>query len=473
MYYKIMGKKIFLKPGVVPHKYMESPPPTELSSSLSDSARKRKLDTLMDYCHQPMDHPLPSTSKGVVVKNLFHEESPELKKPRIQSEVPSPSGVFLVHQSYERITRSVGVQVNLRSKVKVRSASTNTKKVSFKAENMVDEASSPLFREKHVKSNVYSSPSSTISVSSKSTVDYTPSSSDTTSEDERDIKQNRLISTVSILEKYPKFFIGIPKNTYDIIKMISEECKVPKKHVLITLKKIRLNDSYFRLALDFGLSVSRIQQIFVQMVPKIASLLQNLIFFPKAQTVMKLLPIPFRARYAKVQCIIDCFEIEIEKPSDPVAQASTWSEYKHCNTVKFLISSTPNGFINFISECFAGRISDKDIVLQSNFLDRLPSECHVMADRGFKHISTLLEQKKCKLIRPPSVSSNQKSSKSEVNESKQIASLRIHIERVIRRIREFEISKPHAVVNNNLIKYIHPMMIIVCALINLEKPLLE
>lgn len=42
---------------------------------------------------------------------------------------------------------------------------------------------------------------------------------------------------------------------------------------------------------------------------------------------MKLLPIPIRARYAKVQCIIDCFEIEIEKPSDPVAQASTWSEY--------------------------------------------------------------------------------------------------------------------------------------------------
>lgn len=63
--------------------------------------------------------------------------------------------------------------------------------------------------------------------------------------------------------------------------MISGECKVSKEHILITLKQIRLNDPYFRLVLDFGLSVSHIQQIFPQTVTKIASLLQNLFFFSK------------------------------------------------------------------------------------------------------------------------------------------------------------------------------------------------
>ncbi|GBP06742.1 Zinc finger protein 184 [Eumeta japonica] len=48
----------------------------------------------------------------------------------------------------------------------------------------------------------------------------------------------------------------------------------------------------------------------------------------------------------------------------------------------------------------------------------------------------------CKLTRPPSIVSGSKLSKDEVKETKKIASLRIHIERVIRRIREFSIEAP-------------------------------
>lgn len=73
------------------------------------------------------------------MKKLFDDESPDFNKPKIQVEVPSQSGSFQVHQSDERITCSIGVQVNLSSKVKVRSVSTNTKKVSFKAETVVDD----------------------------------------------------------------------------------------------------------------------------------------------------------------------------------------------------------------------------------------------------------------------------------------------------------------------------------------------
>lgn len=90
-------------------------------------------------------------------------------------------------------------------------------------------------------------------------MEYIPSASDSTSVDESEIKQNRLITTVNFIKKYPKFFIGVPNNTYRVIEMISGECKVSKEHILITLKQIRLNDPYFRLVLDFGLSVSHIQ----------------------------------------------------------------------------------------------------------------------------------------------------------------------------------------------------------------------
>lgn len=84
------------------------------------------------------------------------------------------------------------------------------------------------------------------------------------------------------------------------------------------------------------------------------------------------MPLQFRARHNNVQSIIDCFEVEIDKPADAVKQAITWSQYRGCNTVKFLISATPNGFVNYISEVFGGRASDKEIVEKSGYLDILP-----------------------------------------------------------------------------------------------------
>lgn len=77
-----------------------------------------------------------------------------------------------------------------------------------------------------------------------------------------------------------------------------------------------------------------------------------------------------------------------------------------------------------------------------------------MAYRGFKYIEHLFVTKNCKLIRAPSVSSNTKSSKAYVIETKRIASLRIHVERVIRRIRE--------------IAFHHHILKVGCGIINLQ-----
>ena len=40
------------------------------------------------------------------------------------------------------------------------------------------------------------------------------------------------------------------------------------------------------------------------------------------------MPIAFRHKYNQVTCIIDCLEIEIQKPSKAIHQALSWSEYK-------------------------------------------------------------------------------------------------------------------------------------------------
>ena len=61
----------------------------------------------------------------------------------------------------------------------------------------------------------------------------------------------------------------------------------------------------------------------------------------------------------KTTVIIDCFEIFIEKPTNLLARAQTFSSYNHHNTIKVLIGITPQGTISYVSEASGGRTSDK------------------------------------------------------------------------------------------------------------------
>lgn len=176
------------------------------------------------------------------------------------------------------------------------------------------------------------------------------------------LNQSRARSTISVIENNSRFYLGLRKELYTLVQFISDKRPISYTNVLTTLKKIRLGDVYTRLATDFGLSTSSIQRIFCNGVPLIADMLQNFIFWPPTKTVKRMLPIPFRLQYSKVICIIDCFEIQIQKPTNAVTQSQTWSEYKKCNTLKYLISGTPHGFINFISSGYGGRITDRNIV---------------------------------------------------------------------------------------------------------------
>lgn len=76
-------------------------------------------------------------------------------------------------------------------------------------------------------------------------------------------------------------------------------------------------------------------------------------------------------------------------------------------------------------------------------------------------------------MRPPSVGGGSKLSKEEVMTTKRIASLRIHIERVIRRIREFKFLRPHACVHSKLIASLDHAVYIACGVINLQGLLIK
>ena len=96
-----------------------------------------------------------------------------------------------------------------------------------------------------------------------------------------------------------------------------------------------------------------------------------LIQWPERDVLKLTMPRSFRRFFKKCCVIIDCTEIFMERPSDLLARAQMWSNYKHHSTMKFLIGITPQGTVSFVSRCAGGRISNKEITEQSGIMDHL------------------------------------------------------------------------------------------------------
>ena len=178
------------------------------------------------------------------------------------------------------------------------------------------------------------------------------------------------------------------------------------------------------------------------------------------------MPPAFKESYPTTRCIIDATEIFIQMPSNPQAQQLTFSSYKNHNTLKALVAVTPSGAISFVSTLYGGNISDRQLTEQSGLLDLLEPGDSVMADRGFT-IADLLDTKGVALNIPPMKTSNQFTER-ELTTTRRIATLRIHIERVIGRIKNFKILSD---IPNNMAR-IADQIFFVCAMFsNFHSPL--
>ena len=148
------------------------------------------------------------------------------------------------------------------------------------------------------------------------------------------------------------------------------------------------------------------------------------------------MPASFQVSFGKkVAIIIDCFEVFLERPSNLHARACTWSSYKHHNTVKVLLGITPQGVISYVSETWGGRVSDKYITEHCGMLDRLIPGDVVLADRGFD-ISESVGTMQAQLHIPAFTKGKTQLSALEVHETRKIANVRIHVERVIGNVRQ-------------------------------------
>ena len=183
---------------------------------------------------------------------------------------------------------------------------------------------------------------------------------------------------------------------------------------------------------------------------------------------MNLCQLVFKCTFPATRVILDCTEIHVQKPSSKVLTSAIYSHYKSDTTFKGLIGIAPSGEVTFVSDLYTGSISDKEVTKKSGILSLLEEGDMVIADKGFL-IKDLLSERQVSLVIPPFLGPSGHFTAEEVRKTQAIARLRIHVERAIRRIKEYHIFDK--VLPMTLVGSVNQLWAVCALLTNFQGPL--
>lgn len=192
--------------------------------------------------------------------------------------------------------------------------------------------------------------------------------------------------------------------------------------------KLRLALPFRYFALRFNVSEQTISKYFHLYLSIMGSQLSSFVRWPTREELQITMPLAFREQFKdKVTTMIDCFEVQMEKSAFLKASAQSWSHYKHAHSTYYIIFGC-NCITRLCQEqC---RSSDKFITEHCGFLDRLHKGDVILADIGFL-INAAVTERKASLALPAFTKGKNQLHPLEVEQTRLISNVRIHVERVI------------------------------------------
>uniref|UniRef100_A0A6P7GV30 Uncharacterized protein LOC114346833 n=1 Tax=Diabrotica virgifera virgifera TaxID=50390 RepID=A0A6P7GV30_DIAVI len=253
----------------------------------------------------------------------------------------------------------------------------------------------------------------------------------------------------------------------------SEKNKVSDHNRLfIFLMKLKSGLSFGALGAIFRIHRTTISKIFFSCLNQLAAQTKNFVFWPDQETVRALTPDCFKPEFSDTRVILDCTEFRIDIPASIENRVFCYSHYKHGFTFKLLLGINPNGFICCRSKAYGGRISDSQITIESGIINLLEHGDTVLADKGFPEFQNVIDNsgKKIMLVMPPFLKDKKEFTKEETEKTYGTARVRIHVERIMQRLRIYRILDK---IPEHLFSHIDKIIDVCCILVNLQPPIIS
>ncbi len=278
-------------------------------------------------------------------------------------------------------------------------------------------------------------------------------------------KESQLVAFTGISSKFlalmEKRFSQKITNSY---KLSSSE------KIQLVFVKLKLNVSFTALSGMFNMSVSRTVTVFSQTLTTIYQDFKDLLCWFCKKRVQSRMPACFKGLFPNARAIIDATEFPCEKPASKKLEVQFYSHYKGRHTLKCLIAIAPSGEITFLSKACGGRTTDTELTTRSGFLKLIEPGDVILADKGFPKIETDLNVRGGVLVMPPVASGERQFTSQENRQGFECATVRIHVERAIRRMKYFEVLH---FVNTHMFKYIDKVLVVISVTCNCFNDLIK
>ena len=160
-------------------------------------------------------------------------------------------------------------------------------------------------------------------------------------------------------------------------------------------------------------------------------------------------------------------QLFIETPKGHKNQRLSWSNYKHHNTMKILVTVAPNSSIIFASKNCSGSISDKVLTNRCSYLDRIDHYYQLMPDKGF-NMADDCASRCVELIIPPGKRHRSQMLSKAVKKTNSTAKMKILAEQAIRQLKILKNLANEVLIS--VIPQLDDIVIVCSALTNLRKP---
>lgn len=255
----------------------------------------------------------------------------------------------------------------------------------------------------------------------------------------------------------------------DYGKLIRTHQMPLKYQVVLTFMRLKLDLPFASLSALFECTATTCKSIFTDVLKHLAVHLKCAIPWLSKEQILERIPKCFKPSYRNTRVILDCTEVSVTKTDCAKCRIMTYSQYKSKHTIKLMLGVAPSGVLTFITPVYGGRASDKEIFKQSNVVQFVePHEDAIMVDRGFL-IDDICTEHFIEVFRPPFLKQSRFSG-SESTKNTSIARARVHVERMIQRIKIFKIFQ--STIPWGMLPFINDMFIVCSGIANLGKPIL-